>query len=59
MPNGKFGYLDENDNVIILPKFDYIPTTDNAIHFQDGKAKVRIEQDTFYIDLNGNRIVDK
>ena len=56
IPNGKFGYLDKNNKVAILPKFDYIPTTDKEIHFTNGKAKVCIEKDTFYININGNRI---
>ena len=56
VPTEKFGYLDKNDSIIILPKFDYIPTTDETIHFNNGQAKVRIDKDTFYIDINGNRI---
>ena len=56
VPNGKFGYLNKNDSVVILPKFDYIRTTDKEIHFHNGKAKVCIKKDTFYINKKGNRL---
>jgi hypothetical protein len=60
---GKFGYVDEEMNVVIPPVFDfnYKNMYNSGERFQDGKAYVCLEispGDTlyFYIDKNSNRV---
>jgi hypothetical protein len=45
---GKWGFLDEKGNEVVAAKYDYV------YDFEDGKAKVRLGEKTFWIDKNGN-----
>lgn len=50
--NGKYGYVDFNDNVVISAKFDF------AYDFENGKARVIMGKKVYFIDRNGNFIDD-
>lgn len=45
----KWGYLDENGNIVISIKYN------TAFNFNNGKAHVFVGNDDYYIDRNGNR----
>ena len=45
----KWGYLDENGNIVISIKYN------TALSFNNGKALVCVGNDDYYIDRNGNR----
>lgn len=47
---GKWGYLDRKGDIIIPVIYD------EAGNFKNGKAKVRLDTDRFYIDVNGRRL---
>ncbi|MBQ1979963.1 MAG: WG repeat-containing protein, partial [Alistipes sp.] len=47
---GKYGFIDKIGNVVISLKYDFVGS------FFKGKAKVKLNGETFYIDKNGNRI---
>lgn len=45
----KWGYLDENGNIVISIKYN------TALNFNNGEALVYFGNDNYYIDRNGNR----
>lgn len=47
-PNGKYGYIDTNNNVVIPP------ISDVNGYFAVGMAPITTEDDAYYIDINGN-----
>ncbi|WP_294605764.1 WG repeat-containing protein [uncultured Bacteroides sp.] len=50
--NGKWGFLDAATSEKVIP-FIY----DDARYFnKDGKAKVKLNGETFFIDMEGNRV---
>jgi len=48
---GKYGYVDEDFNTVIPPRFDY------AYDFHDGVAAVMIDEKWGYIDKAGNDVI--
>lgn len=49
----KYGYIDENDNTVIPFKYDH------ALNFENGKARVLLNNEEFFINKNGDRISKK
>lgn len=52
--NGKYGFLDTTGKVVIPIIYDW--PNDSPFLFRNGKAKVKLNGETFYIDLQGERI---
>lgn len=49
--DGKCGFIDQTGEVVIPLIYD------DACYFnKDGKAKVKLNGETFFIDLKGNRV---
>ena len=51
---GKYGFLDTTGKVVIPIIYDW--PSDSPFLFRNGKAKVKLNGETFYIDLQGERI---
>lgn len=49
----KFGFIDKTGKEVIPLRFDF------AYSFTNGKAKVRLNDEEFYIDKNGNRVEEQ
>jgi hypothetical protein len=49
--NNKYGLMDDNNNIIIHPKYDYLS------NFYNGFATYKLENKWGFIDTNGNEIV--
>ena len=47
----KYGYEDQNGNIVIKPRFDY------AYSFNEGRALIIIADKYGYIDINGNMVI--
>lgn len=52
LKNGKYGFIDKNANVLIIPKYDYIG------EFRHGLARVEIGNHTALIDRSGREVND-
>lgn len=50
---GKWGFIDKTGNVVIPLVYD---ESESGYEFEDGKAKVKLNDREFYIDKNGNEI---
>lgn len=50
---GKWGFIDKTGNVVIPLVYDEI---ESGYGFENGKAKVKLNEREFYIDKNGNEI---
>ena len=48
--NGKYGFIDKVGKEIIPFKYDWVSC------FSNGKAKVELNGEHFFIDKNGNKI---
>ena len=48
--NGKCGFIDKNDNMVIPAKYD------GADSFSEGLAYVKLNGREFYIDKNGKEV---
>lgn len=48
--NGKHGWIDKTGQVVIPLKYD------DAESFENGKARVKLNGEWFYIDKQGNRV---
>lgn len=54
--NKKFGYIDRTNSIVIMPKYEYLPTTDKEIFFHKTQfhklpiAKVKLNNHCFYIN---------
>ena len=48
--NGKYGFIDRNNNVVIKPIYD------NVLNFSNGIARVKLGYESFKIDKRGNRV---
>ena len=53
--NGKYGFLDRDGKIVIPIIYDW--PNDSPFLFKDGKAKVSLDGEIFFIDINGNRIL--
>lgn len=50
--NGKYGYKDKNEKVVIAPKYDFA-----TFAFDDGLAQVRLDGKHGFIDKSGKEII--
>jgi len=50
MKNDKWGYIDKTGKQVIQLKYDY------AEDFKNGKAKVKLDGEEFYIDKKGKKV---
>jgi probable serine/threonine-protein kinase tsuA len=48
--NGKYGFIDRNNNVVIKPIYD------NVLNFKNGITQVKLGYEVFKIDKRGNRV---